>query len=1855
MKVLYTTLFSFVAFCAITAQQLTPTVIASTGASYQSAEFSLDYTLGETFVTTLSNNTNILTQGFHQPQAGVIVEGCTDILACNYNIEATSDDGSCYFPGDACDDGLAVTINDTVDPNCGCSGEVVPDVEGCTAIEACNFNPDANIEDGSCIFPGEPCDDGNPASVDDTVDPNCGCQGIIVGCTFPAACNYNPDAIIEDASCLFPGEPCDDANASTIFDQINADCVCEGQLQVEGCVAISACNYDENANVDDASCIFPGDNCNDGDATTVNDIIGSDCLCAGTPVSEIDGCTDETACNFDALASIDDGSCFYPGDACSDGNATTVNDSYNANCQCAGEVVVEIEGCTNADACNFNPLATLDDASCFFIGDPCDDGLVETTDDVIVSDCSCEGVIIEVLGCTNNAACNYNAAANADDGSCYFPGDACDDGDAQTINDTYNANCGCSGEVVVEIEGCTNADACNFNPLATLDDASCFFIGDPCDDGLAETTDDVILSDCSCEGVIVEVFGCTSSAACNYDAAANADDGSCYFPGDAYDDGDAQTINDTYNVNCGCSGEVVVEIEGCTNADACNFNPLATLDDASCFFIGDPCDDGLVETLDDVILSDCSCEGVIVEVFGCTSSAACNYDAAATADDGSCYFPGDACDDGNAQTINDTYNANCGCSGEVVVEIEGCTNADACNFNPLATLDDASCFFIGDPCDDGLVETLDDVILSDCSCEGVIVDVFGCTSSTACNYDAAANADDGSCYFPGDACDDGNAQTINDTYNANCGCSGEVVVDIEGCTNADACNFNPLATLDDASCFFIGDPCDDGLVETTEDIILSDCSCAGIIIDIEGCTNLSACNFNPNAFADDGSCYFPGDNCDDGDVFTINDVYNANCECAGEVVEVIEGCTAPDACNYNISANVEDGSCIFPGDVCDDNDSTTGEDVIGSDCSCSGSLLGCTFPDAVNYNPAAIIDDGSCEFNIFGCTDPEAANYDANANIDDGSCVYGVFGCTDASACNYNAEATLEDDSCLFPGDACDDGNASTQQDAYGVDCACEGLLAGCTVPVASNYNPNAVIDDGSCEFDNEGCTDPEALNFDPAALVDDGSCIYPLEGCTDASACNFNPDANIENGTCTYPGCTDLAACNYDATAACPDNSCEYPTESYLDCSGNCLNDINNNGVCDELDPQGCTDETALNYDPIAVFDNGTCVFEVLGCTDSDACNFSASANTDDGSCTFPGCNDPEACNYDPAAGCYDGNCDYPFNNYDCNGNCLNDSNSNGICDEYEEYGCTDENAINYNGDATSDDGSCIYDGCTDVTACNYDDSADVDDGSCTYPGCTDAEACNYNADAGCQEVGSCTYPSETYLDCNGDCISDGNGNGICDELDSEGCLDPLADNYNPNATVEDGSCLYLGCTDVTACNFDPTALDDDGTCTYPGCTDVNACNFNAAAGCDDGSCLAAGCVDILACNYDASAACDNGSCTYPGCNDVTACNYNAAAGCLEEGSCTYPEFAYDCNGNCINDGNNNGICDPFDNLGCTDPNADNYNPNAIQEDGSCIYVGCTDAAACNYDATALTDDGSCTYPSETCLDCAGVCIEDTDADGTCDCLEIEGCTNPASVNYNPLATEFDGSCILGCMDVFAINYNAQANEDDGSCIYQVLGCTYPTACNYNPEATTDNNTCTFPGCNDLAACNYDPEAGCLLEGSCEYIDVNNNGQCDLYEITGCTNADACNYNPAATFDDGSCGFDTEETTDVTAGNEYEWNGTTYTESGVYEFTYVSAAGCDSVVILNLTITSVLELNVNALQMWPNPANQEVQVTMNGAAADLIEVFDVTGKHIATYARRTRLDVSNWASGSYMIRVRNAQEVLERRLMVVR
>jgi glucose/arabinose dehydrogenase len=74
-------------------------------------------------------------------------------------------------------------------------------------------------------------------------------------------------------------------------------------------------------------------------------------------------------------------------------------------------------------------------------------------------------------------------------------------------------------------------------------------------------------------------------------------------------------------------------------------------------------------------------------------------------------------------------------------------------------------------------------------------------------------------------------------------------------------------------------------------------------------------------------------------------------------------------------------------------------------------------------------------------------------------------------------------------------------------------------------------------------------------------------------------------------------------------------------------------------------------------------------------------------------------------------------------------------------------------------------------------------------------------------------------------------------------GCMYPLALNYNPEATVDDGSCLFgiQGCTYSNALNYSPLAQGDDGSCDFgiPGCTYVTAANFDPSAGRDDGSCI--------------------------------------------------------------------------------------------------------------------------------------------------------------------------------------------------------------------------------------------------------------------------------------------------------------------------------------------------------------------------------------------------------------------------------
>ncbi|MDA7743816.1 hypothetical protein N8891_06310, partial [Flavobacteriales bacterium] len=143
-------------------------------------------------------------------------------------------------------------------------------------------------------------------------------------------------------------------------------------------------------------------------------------------------------------------------------------------------------------------------------------------------------------------------------------------------------------------------------------------------------------------------------------------------------------------------------------------------------------------------------------------------------------------------------------------------------------------------------------------------------------------------------------------------------------------------------------------------------------------------------------------------------------------------------------------------------------------------------------------------------------------------------------------------------------------------------------------------------------------------------------------------------------------------------------------------------------------------------------------------------------------GCADELACNYDASA-TEEGYCDYPEIGYGCSGSCLQDSDLDGVCDEFEIMGCTDVMAQNYDANATDDANNCVFynSGCTYHGACNYDDEAATDDGTCHWNcvGCMDENALNYDSGA--------TVESDLCFFC-----ETGGGGGSSDE---ETCIGDL------------------------------------------------------------------------------------------------------------------------------------------------------------------------------------------------------------------------------------------------------------------------------------------------------------------------------------------------------------------------------------------------------------------------------------------------------------------------------------------------
>tara|TARA_R100000951_G_scaffold113523_1_gene115725 strand:- start:3787 stop:8451 length:4665 start_codon:yes stop_codon:yes gene_type:complete len=148
----------------------------------------------------------------------------------------------------------------------------------------------------------------------------------------------------------------------------------------------------------------------------------------------------------------------------------------------------------------------------------------------------------------------------------------------------------------------------------------------------------------------------------------------------------------------------------------------------------------------------------------------------------------------------------------------------------------------------------------------------------------------------------------------------------------------------------------------------------------------------------------------------------ALCEdCVGLEDLLTPGCTDPAACNYNISATTDNGSCVgYQSPGADQAQITPGglwySEVLGE----YGSPCGCIDPTYQEYSAVAFeyseiyspgieqLPTGSAGTacitpHTSGCTDPSFTQYNPNATEDDGSCeTYVVYGCIDPVACNYD-------------------------------------------------------------------------------------------------------------------------------------------------------------------------------------------------------------------------------------------------------------------------------------------------------------------------------------------------------------------------------------------------------------------------------------------------------------------------------------------------------------------------------------------------------------------------------------------------------------------------------------------------------------------------------------------------------------------------------------------------------------------------------------------------------------------------------------------------------------------------------------
>ena len=973
-----------------------------------------------------------------------------------------------------------------------------------------------------------------------------------------------------------------------------------------------------------------------------------------------------------------------------------------------------------------NPNSTQNWLTCE-IGDLDYDGICDDIDDCVglydacgvcngpgpLPPCGCgdadnDGICddIDLPGCTNSNACNYDENANIDDGSCQIP-------------------------------GCTNPNADNYNPFANEDDGSCTF-GGGLSTGLSY---DVVSADPLGTGkTTYRIYGNFSSDDLEVTAMYGTDTEPWILDGDApfYQDALGSDFGGSVNPLFFASfptleydtwwtiGAQPGDADGLNNAFDPALTSFADWNNGGNFVVNTELGGSLF------IVAGANGQGnpvngrvLLAQVTTSgTTNATINLQFR-DANQNSFFasgmtltFPNNS---GILDSCNECINDSDGDGICDELEVSGCTLEFACNYDPLADIDDGSCEFF---------------------CPG-------CTDESACNYDSGAIQEDGSCTYPGDL--------------GFCDCEG-----------------NQLDAVGVCGGFCAEDVDEDGICDDVDECIGEFDEC-GIC---QGPGAIYACGC---ADAPEGFCDCDGNVLDECGVCGGSGIPEGDCDCAGNVL---------DECGVCGGMGIPEGECDCNGNVVDECGVCGGDGSTLDECGvCNGdnsSCTGCTYEFACNYDASAtILDVSSCEFGVCGgCTQLTACNYNPTVLEDDGSCEW--CSCIDAdtpddgfSSCggagNPEVDYWIESEAVVVHTSGELEGMTT-----YRLYVMCQNDLDFVAACGGDDENPLIVESSSGSWYNNEYNSFWNASGLIPAffslfpTMVYDS---YLTIGAEDGNSSQqptavygeidfrsqFDGDGPGENftvddetGGAWFTIFSGLEEASSDAAFAGEDLRvliAQITTAGVI--SGQVYVQLFKNGswedelrgvmqICPSNNTTGCTDPDASNYCELVNVEDGSCIYDYVGCTDESACNYSATASV----------SDQNLCVYIP-----EGECDCEGNVLDECGVCGGDGVPEGECDcagnVLDECGVCGGDGI--------PEGECDCEGNV-LDECGVCGGEGIAEGECDCEGNV-LDECGVCGGPGIAE-GACDCEGNV-LDalgvCGGDCLTDQNNNGICDLTELE------------------------------------------------------------------------------------------------------------------------------------------------------------------------------------------------------------------------------------------------------------------------------------------------------------------------------------------------------------------------------------------------------------------------------------------------------------------------------------------------------